>query len=168
MEMMTRLPLFVAVVVLGGITYIAWPPSALPPTAAEPDGRRELAPNAGRVAVPFLVLSKVRQILEQQRKLAVATSPGDIRPAEVKIGLAVRDVRERLLRDGIHADAAVLEVVRATAAEAGFNEQQTAVVVQAFQRQQQSGNEEGGKTADRVGRTVETFKALADEVNRQP
>jgi ATP phosphoribosyltransferase regulatory subunit HisZ len=80
----------------------------------------------------------------------------------------VRDVRERLLRDGIHADAAVLEVVRAAAAEAGFNEQQTAVLVQAFQRQQQSGNEEGGKTAGRVGRTVETFKALADEVNRQP
>jgi hypothetical protein len=166
--MMTRLPVFVVMAVLGGITYSAWPPPALPLAAVERDGMGELTPTARRVAVPFSVLVKVRQILEQQRKLAVATSGGDIRPAEVKIGLAVRDVRERLLRDGIHADAAVLEVVRVAAAEAGFNEQQTSVVVQAFQYHQQSGNEQGGKTADRVGRTIETFKALVDETRGQP
>jgi len=166
--MMTRLPVLVTVVMLGGITYTAWPPPATPPAAAEPDSMGKLAPTAGRVAVPFLVLSKVRQILEQQRKLAVATSPGDIRPAEIRIGLAVRDVRERLLRDGIHADATVLEVVRAAAAEAGFNAQQTSVVVEAFQYWRQSGNEQVGKTGDRVGRTIEAFKALVDETRGQP
>jgi hypothetical protein len=154
--------------VLGGITYTAWPPPALPPAAVEPDGMGELTPTARRVAVPFSVLVKVRQILEQQRKLAVATSGGDIRPAEMKVRLAVSDVRERLLRDGIHAEAVVLEVVRAASAEAGFNAQQTSVVMQAFQSHQQSGNEQAWKTADRVGRTIERFKALVDETRAQP
>lgn len=82
--------------------------------------------------MPFLLVAKARTILDQQRKLAVSSARGDIHAATTKIQIAVRDARERLMREGIREEGAVLEMMRAAASEAGFDEQESALVVGSF------------------------------------
>jgi len=126
--MITRWSLAVAACVMGGVTYWSWPSSA--PDEAE---RYTTDPAVKKeVKTPFLVQVKVREILDQQRRLALARSRGDMKPAEVRIRGAVYDIKERLLRDGIHSEAEMLRMVRLAAAQAGLNGQQIEAVVEGF------------------------------------
>lgn len=126
--MITRWPLALAATVLGGVTYLSWPPPLL--KEAEQD---KTGPGAkAEVKTPFLVQVKVREILDQQRRLVLARSPGEIKPAEMRIRNAVYDIKERLLRDGIHSEAEMVRMVRLAAKQAGLNSQQTEAVVDGF------------------------------------
>jgi len=125
--------MMIAAVSLAGVAYVSWPKVSVEDQASEGDVPG--AVSAGQpvaITVPFLVKAKVNLIMEQQRRIASARSHGDIQAAEVRIRLAARDIRERLLSDGIHDEAAMQAVVRAAAAEVGFNGQQTSALVSAF------------------------------------
>jgi len=83
--------------------------------------------------VPFVLQVKVRAIHEQVRALSRSTSRGDTGPALVKMRRAVEDIRERLERDGVRDEAAILSAVRAAAAQAGFDTRETDEIAAAFQ-----------------------------------
>lgn len=129
-QMRTRLPLMIAAVILVGLAYVFWPEPV--PAENTTSGAGIQSAQAAATLVPYLIKAKVRLIMEQQHRIASARSRGDMEAAEVRIRLAARDIRERLLSDGIHDEAAVREVVRAAAAEAGFNGQQTSAALSAF------------------------------------
>ena len=137
---MRLLPLATAGSILAGIAYFSSSPSK-PETVAAP------AAEPKPIRVPFLVTSKVRAIWEQHLKLSAATSRGDAQPAQMRIHLAADDIREKLLTDGIHEQAEIIEVVKAAALQAGLNEGQCAAVVAAFRssgEQSQGGGSGGG------------------------
>ncbi len=86
--MKNRLPLFAAAVILGSITWFSWPQ---PETAV----RGDLAvTRPAATPVPFSIRSKVRVILEQQRKIAAANSAGDLKAAQTRIRIAAKDIRD--------------------------------------------------------------------------
>jgi hypothetical protein len=121
---MRLLPLATAGSILAGIAYFSSTPAA-PDSPADP-AKPKL------IDAPFVVVSKVRVIWEQHLKLSAATSRGDKQPAQTRIRLAVEDIKEKLLADGIHEEADLIEVVEAAALQAGLNERQCASVVAAF------------------------------------
>ncbi len=126
---MKLLPLATAGSILAGVAYFATSPPK-PDIATDPTKPKF-------IDVPFVVVSKVRVIWEQHLKLSAANSRGDVQPAQTRIRLAVEDIKERLLADGIHEEAEIIEVVEAAALQAGLHERQSASVVAAFR--------EGGK-----------------------
>ncbi len=106
-------------------------------------GRQPELPNPPTIAslpapappppVPFFIKAKVKSVWEQHLKLNAATSRGDAEPAETRIRIAVEDINERLLSDGVHRSEEILAIVRAAALEVGFNEGQTEALVAVFQ-----------------------------------
>jgi len=85
-------------------------------------------------AVPYLVKAKVRTILEQLSRIAAAGSSGDVASAETRIWMAAKDIRTRLVSDGVHQDSDMLEIVRAAAAQSGLGDRQVEAVAEAFQQ----------------------------------
>lgn len=146
--MRRRAPLLVAAVILSGIAY--WSS----PRLEEPKPTPSAAP--ATIKVPFLVKAKVGTILEQQRKIALAGSRGDVAAAETRVRLAVRDIKARLVSDGVHQEAAMLEVVRAAAHQCGFSDQEASAVVAAFH------SADGGKKSGAIGFVGGMRKAMAE------
>jgi len=128
--MSLRWPWLAAGLLLGGLAYFSLtspsrPPETAPAPAVHPTV--EVPP-----VTPLLLQAKVRTLLEQRKKLLLATSRGDVQPAQVRLRAAAYDIREWLLREGIHSEAEVIRWVRLASKQAGHNDQQTAAVVDAF------------------------------------
>ena len=113
-----RLPLLIALVIVGGIAWLSWP-RAKPPEPV-------IAAAAQPTPVPFLVKAKVKAIMAEQRRIFAGGSRADIEAAQTKIRIFAEDIRERLASDGIYDQGAVQGVIRAAAAEAGLDPQQAA------------------------------------------
>jgi hypothetical protein len=152
---MRLLPLATAGSVLAGIAYFSSAPPA--PGPPPPQVLTDTA-NPPLAKVPFVVVSKVRVIWEQHLKLSAATSRGDTQPAQIRIRLAAEDIREKLLADGIHEEAMIIEVVGAAALQAGLNGQQCAAVVAAFRG---SGGQPRGGSGGFVGALRESLTDAA-------
>jgi hypothetical protein len=132
---MRILPLATAGSILAGIAYF----SSTPPPSDIPTDTTKPLPK-----VPYVVVSKVRVIWEQHVKLSAANSRGDKQPAQTRIRSAVEDIKERLLSDGIHEEADIIQVIKAAAVQAGLNERQCVAVVAAFRGGGEQPQGEGG------------------------
>jgi hypothetical protein len=130
---MRSLPLLAAAVILTGFAYWFLRPSEIPPEPPAESTASIAHPETPPPPVPFLIKAKVRAIHEQLAVISRSTSRGDIGPAQVKIGLAVEDIKERLQSDGIRDEASMLSAVRAAAAAAGFSEVESDEIAAAFQ-----------------------------------
>ncbi len=139
---MRLLPLATAGTILAGVAYFY----SSPPTPEIPTGPAK----PKLIKVPFVVVSKVRTIWEQHLKLSAANSRGDAQPAQTRIRLAVEDIKEKLLADGIHEEKQVIDVVHAAGQEAGLNEQQCAALVSAFQASGVASKAGGGGFANAI------------------
>jgi hypothetical protein len=136
---MRSLPLLAAAVIITGIAYWLLRPSEPPPESAGELSAVVARPEAQASQVPYLIKAKVRAIHEQLLVMSRSTSRGDTGPARVKIGLAANDIEEKLRADGIRQEATALSIVRAAAAEAGFDPRQTEGIVSLFLANRSSG-----------------------------
>ena len=123
---MRKLSLVLGLVLLGGVAYFTWPDEQPPPPvetvapAAEPAER-----------VPFLVKSKMRQIINEWKRLASARSAGDRHACWTKINLAVQSIEERLHADGVFAAGAMRSSMLAAAEELGYRRDSAAHLIDA-------------------------------------
>ncbi len=121
--MMRKLLLLLVLGLLGGITYLAWPEPPPPPV--------ETVATAPAERVPFLVKSKMRQIINEWKTLASARSAGDRHACWTKINLAVQSIEERLHADGVFAAGAMRSSMLAAAEELGYRRDSAAHLIDA-------------------------------------
>jgi hypothetical protein len=133
---MRGLSLLLVLGLLAGIAYVAWPEPSPPPAEAvttEPEA----------AGVPFLIKSKMRQIIGEWKTLAAARSHGDRNAAWTKINLAVQAIKERLHADGMFGADAMRSSMLAAAEELGYRREQAAHLIDAVL----DGDKDGGGTA---------------------
>ena len=145
-----RLPLLIALVIVGGIAWLSWPPAKPPELViAEPTA----------TPVPFLVKAKVKAIMAEQRRIFVGGSRADIEAAQTKIRIFAQDIRERLASNGILDEGAVQRVIRAAAAEAGLDPKQA---VSAYAAATSPSREKPSGPGGVMGSALHTVSEIAD------
>lgn len=124
---MRKLSLWIALVILAGVAYLAWPTATGGSSATDVVNAPYADPTAEQV--PFLIKAKTRQIFEEWTSLSRARSVGDREAVWVKINLALEAIRQRLHRDGSYAPGAMREAMLAAAKEIGYDERGAAHVI---------------------------------------
>jgi hypothetical protein len=152
---MRKLPLWIALVILAGVAYLAWPdPRGSSSSAAAAREAGALSPDGAAREVPFLVKSKTRQIFEEWKSLARARSAGDREAVWIKMNLALEAIRQRLHRDGAYAPGAMREAMLAAAREIGLEERAAAHVFNTVLDGPEGAQTAGGVLGGAIGRAV--------------
>jgi hypothetical protein len=152
---MRKLPLWIALVILAGVAYLAWPdPRGSSSSAAATQEAGALPPHGTAREVPFLVKSKTRQIFEEWKSLARARSAGDREAVWIKINLALEAIRQRLHRDGAYAPGAMREAMLAAAREMGLDERGAAHVINTMLDGPEGAQNSGSILGGAIGRAV--------------
>lgn len=120
---MKSLLLLVILGVVGYYAYHHWrtePAAPPPPTPAPP----------AKVAVPkpepvsFGVKSRVRKLLEEWKRRSLGGSKSQLGSATIDPASELTEIRKTLFRDGVHSEAAVLDVVQRALRELGVPQEE--------------------------------------------
>ena len=121
---MKNLLLLAGLGILGYYGYNHWfaapePPPTPAPKVAEP---RVAEPKPAPVS--FAVKSRVERLLEEWKRRSLGGMESQISSAPVDVATELAEIRKTLFRDGIHSQAAVLDVIKRALRELGVAEKE--------------------------------------------
>jgi len=121
---MKSLLLLVVLGVVGYYAYNNWrsEPAAPPPPPTPAPPAKVAAPKPEPVS--FGVKSRVRKLLEEWKRRSLGDSKSQLGSATIDPAGELTEIRKMLFRDGVHSEAAVLDVIQRALRELGVPQEE--------------------------------------------
>jgi hypothetical protein len=121
---MKGLLLFAIVGILGYYGYHYWLAAPEPPPPPPPPVPAAKVVEAKPEPVNFAVKSRVRKLFEEWKRRNLGNAGSQLGSATVDPGSELTEIRKTLFRDGVHSEAAVLDVIKRALRELGVAEKE--------------------------------------------
>ena len=121
---MKGLLLFAIVGILGYYGYHYWLAAPEPSPPPPPPVPAAKAVEAKPEPVNFAVKSRVRKLFEEWKRRNLGNAGSQLGTATVDPASELTEIRKTLFRDGVHSEAAVLDVIKRALRELGVAEKE--------------------------------------------